>query len=233
MKKTLQTVAFLMATLSMLTACLPEGQPEDSAATTTTAAPEEEASSKPYYLDPAGMKQMILSAENIVLEYTLYVSATKQTKEVTLKRAGGKIEIVEKTSRPEGNMTYHTKATTYYDLSNNDIYRHDKEGYFYVYKLEEPFNWETFLSSEGFLLSEFGPVFNNDTYVWIADGNYVAPEDVLKKQSERKGKTFKSMKIVARSDKASLSCSMEGRSAGINVTIRKTTINFPKAHRLT
>jgi replicative DNA helicase len=41
MKKTLQTVAFLMATLSMLTACLPEGQPEDSAAT-TTAAPESE-----------------------------------------------------------------------------------------------------------------------------------------------------------------------------------------------
>jgi hypothetical protein len=233
MKKTLQTVAFLMATLSMLTACLPEGQPDDSATTTTTAAPESEQEVSIIPPDPAGLKQMMLSAENVVLEYNSIVYSGSQTREVTLKRAGGMIEIVEKTSKKEGNLIRHTKSTTYYDLDNNDIYRHDKDGNFYVYKMDEPFDWQSTLSSYGFMMSAFGPVFKNDTYIWIEGGKYVATEDVLKEQSERKGRTYKSMTLTIGSTRSSASCTMEDRSGSMSVSFHKPKITFPDAYRLT
>lgn len=230
MKKTLQTVAFLLAMLSMLTACLPEGESTDPADTTTTTVTQQEASKLP--LDPAGLKQMMLSAENIVLEYSLSISVGSETKDVTLKRAGDKIEIVEKTSRKDGNLTYYTKSTTYYDLKNNEIYQHDKDGNFFVYTMEKPFDWESTLSSNGFLMSSFGPVFENDSFVWIEGGKYVAPEEVLKVQSERKGKTYKSMTLTLGSTRSSITCVLEGRRGSLSVAFRKPGVTFPDAQRL-
>ncbi len=228
MRKTVKILALMLVALSLLTSCLENNAPASTSATTTAQ------TEKPNTVPPSvsALKEMILSAENITIQYSLNVSAGSQSTEVTIKREGDKIMIKKETTDKDGNWTYITRSTVYYDLENNDIYEHDKDGKFYVCKMDKEFDWQKTLSSYGVLMASFGDVFNDDHYVWVEGGKYVAPEEVLEQLSARRGTTYKSMSATLGSTKSSIGCSMEGRSASLIVSFRKPGVTFPKAERV-
>ena len=229
MRKAVKILAFMLVALSLFTSCLETDSPSSTSATTTTAQTEQIDSVPP---SPSALKSMMLSAENITIQYSLGVVAQSQSTDVTIKREGNKIMIKKETTDKDGNWTYITRSTVYYDLENNDIYQHDKDGKFYVSQMEEKFDWQKTLFSYGVLLTSFGDVFNDDHYVWVEGGKYVAPEEVLKQLSERRGTAYKSMSATLGSTKSSIGCAMEGRSASLIVSFRKPGVSFPEAERV-
>lgn len=229
MRKSIKLFALLLAMLAALTACVEEDTPKSSSETTTTAQTEALPTAPPSV---SALKQMILSAENLSIDYTLSMSAGSQTVEVALRREGHMIKIKKETTQKDGNWTYFTRETVYYDLENNDIYQHDKDGKFYVYKMEEEFDWQETLSTYGLLMSEFEAVFEDEHYVWIEGGKYVAPEEELDKLSERGKAAYKSMTATLGRTKSTITCSREGRSGTLIVAFRNPGVNFPEAQRV-
>lgn len=228
MRKTVKILALMLVVLSLLTSCLENNTPASTSATTTAQ------TEKSDVIPPSisALKTMILSAENITIQYSMKIIAETQTTDVTLKREGNKIMIEKETSDKDGNWTYYTRSTVYYDLENSDIYQHDKDGNFFVSKMDKKFDWQKTLSSYGLLLSSFGDVFNDDHYVWVEGGKYAAPQEVLKELSERRGTPYKSMSATLGSTKCSIGCTMEDRSGSLIVSFRKPGVSFPEAERV-